>query len=57
MEDEDKIQMMDGQLPDKTERSPFVAEGGVLTTDDVIEELFRHRTWKSSRSDYTIYKS
>ena len=29
-----------------SEVSPFMGGRGKLTTDDVIEELFRNRTWK-----------
>ena len=46
MAEEDRIQMVDIQPQVITEKSPFVEEGEVVTTDDLIEELFRHRTWK-----------
>ena len=29
-----------------TEKSIFVPGGGTITSDDLIEELFRKRTWK-----------
>jgi hypothetical protein len=46
MADEDKVQMVDIKPSVVTEKSPFVEGEGVVSTDDVIQELFAHRTWK-----------
>ena len=31
---------------ESTEVHSFLPDGGTVSTDDVIEELFRNRTWK-----------
>ena len=46
MDCEEQTPMVDVQILSPNEKSSFVAEKRAMTTDDVIEELFRHRTWK-----------
>ena len=47
MENEDEMEMIDVKVISvSNEKSPFVADRGAVATDDIIEEFFRHRTWK-----------
>ena len=51
METEEQMAMVkvDAEDPVTSESSPFVADNrAVVSTDDVFEQLFRHRTWKYS---------
>ena len=43
--EEDQAKMLETEAAVTTEKSPFVTSGKI-TTDDVVEELFRRRNWK-----------
>ena len=45
MTDKDQVMMVEVE-PQAKEKTPFVKEGGVVTTDRLMEELFEHRTWR-----------
>ena len=45
MTDKDQVMMVEVE-PQAKEKTPFVKEGGVVTTDLLMEELFEHRTWR-----------
>ena len=45
MADKDQVMMVEVE-PQAKERTRLMGDGGVVTTDHLMEELFEHRTWK-----------